>query len=767
MSARGALLECFPLFSGASSSPALDSTPSALRPLSQTIASGVAPTLDNCDREPIHIPGSIQPHGALLAFDRLGQVRYASANVEALLGADIPLGHALRATDLGADVAVHALLQRVIAQAAAAPDDELPPVSQEAQIHGETFDLVVHASHGVTVAEFERRVVDNDQLSHFALMAYAAMDTLKRQRNVDDLLAAAARAVRTLTGFDRVMAYRFRHDDSGDVVAEERRDDLEPFIGRRYPASDIPAQARRLYTLNTLRMIGDIEYAPVPLRAEATNDAPLDLSHSVLRSVSPIHIEYLRNMGVRASMSVSIVVHGKLWGMLACHHMSPHRVPFSLRMTADVIAQLIAAQVQSLTAQEREAAAARASRLSTQLATDIAQGAEVKAALLDHAHALREILHAEALVIALDGKAEVIGEVNADWVDLLLEWLAGQTTSLVHETEGARLPPEPGRESCDLCGVLALRFDGPRQGWLIALRREQVQTIRWGGRPEKEYATGPLGARLTPRGSFDEWRQTVRGTAVPWDAAEREMAAQLLDAVSRAHAARVLEADQLRSQLWAVLGHDLRNPLQSLTMASRVLDLGDTTGRMKAVIRNSADRMQRMLQDVLDVARLQNGMVLTMDPARHDLAAVTRLVLEEMAVAHADLQVDAQVPDTLEAVIDPTRVAQLLGNLLSNARHHGRGRVGLSLRQDDADAVLEVRNPSDPIPAHIAATLFDPFKRSGTVNARNRTGMGLGLFIADQIARGHGGRIAHRQDGEDVVFEVRLPLKPSLEAAGG
>ena len=171
--------------------------------------------------------------------------------------------------------------------------------------------------------------------------------------------------VRQLTGFDRVMAYRFRHDDSGDVVAEACNDAIEPYLGRRYPASDIPAQARRLYLINTLRLIADVGYTPVPVLGRE-GDAPLDMSHGVLRSVSPIHIEYLQNMGVHASMSVSIVVNGRLWGMLACHHMAPRQVPYSIRMAADVLAQVLASSVQTLEA--RGHAAAHRARRRTGLA---------------------------------------------------------------------------------------------------------------------------------------------------------------------------------------------------------------------------------------------------------------------------------------------------------------------------------------------------------------------------------------------------------------
>ncbi len=160
--------------------------------------------------------------------------------------------------------------------------------------------------------------------------------------------------------------------------------------------------------------------------------------------------------------------------------------------------------------------------------------------------------------------------------------------------------------------MLALRFDAPRQGWLIALRREQIQTILWGGKPDKVIAHGPLGPRLTPRGSFAEWSETVRDTAEPRSEVELQIASQLLDGVSRAHAGRVLEIDQLRSQLWAVLGHDLRNPLQSLSMATHAIEHGEGSARLNAVVRNSTHRMKQLLGDVLDISWLHHGFELTM-----------------------------------------------------------------------------------------------------------------------------------------------------------
>jgi light-regulated signal transduction histidine kinase (bacteriophytochrome) len=711
-------------------------------------------SLENCAREPIHIPGSIQPHGALLCLDRLGRLCHASVNLTELLGLPLDFGRVLRPADFGGSEALHAFIYQVVADAA---QEDVPAASQEVEIGGRTFDVVVHASGGLTICEFELRGQGADEAATFAHKAYRLMDALKRHRTIDRLLDAAVEAVRAITGFDRVMAYRFRHDDSGDVVAEARRDDLEAYLGRRYPATDIPAQARRLYVLNTLRLIADIHYTPVPLRAAATQTQPLDLSHSVLRSVSPIHVEYLRNMGVGASMSVSIVVAGKLWGMLACHHLAPLQVPYSVRMAADVMAQVLASSVQSITAQAREAAIARAAWLRTELTTRIAQDVGPLEALAECAPGLQENLGAQALVLTLDGKQRCFGAVDGAWVDALVAWLGTREESLVHVTDGNQLPPPVGEDAPRHCGLLALRFDGARAGWICALRVEQIETVRWGGKPEKEIAPGPLGPRLTPRGSFEEWRETVRGKAEPWSATELEIASQLLDAVSRTHAEKVFELDKLRSQLWAVLGHDLRNPLQSLTVASQVLDRTGGSARMNTIIRNSAGRMERLLRDVLDITRLQNGFSLDMQRQRIDLAALVHQLIEEVQTAHPEIVVSTQLPTTLMIDADPGRMAQLLSNLLSNARHHGDGVIDLVLAGQGADAVLRVGNPSPPIPADLEPTLFDPFKRKSFGNERNPGGMGLGLFIAAQIVSAHGGRIAYSADTGWVWFEVNLP----------
>ncbi|MGJ7545393.1 ATP-binding protein [Variovorax sp. LT1R16] len=726
--------------------------------------------LDNCAREPIHIPGLVQSHGALLAFSAARVAVYVSANATALLGSTAPAaGEILSPHHFEHDPEVHAAIGELLAL----PDDGLP-TSSEVHVNGQVFDLVVHGAAGLVVAEFELRPATADVMADFALKAHRSMERIKRQNSVAGLMDFAVRAVRQLTGFDRVMAYRFRHDDSGDVVAEDRIASLEPFLGRRYPASDIPAQARRLYVVNTLRLIADVHAAPVPMQpAPGVTDA-LDMSHCVLRSVSPIHIEYLQNMGVGASMSISIVVNGQLWGMLACHHMAPLQVPYSVRMACDVLAQILAANVQSLMARDHARRSAEAAELRTTLIEAALHSDDTATALAAMGADLAVAFQAHAVVIAEASKLHIEGEVPHDLAVRLIQWLdaAQAPVGQMLATPSLRqLAPVLADTAGVWCGMLALSFDPGAHGWLVLLRKEQLETIQWGGHPEKTYRIGPLGPRLTPRGSFDVWRETVRDTSVPWDADDMAFGRRLLDELLRARSARVAEVARGRTELMAMLGHDLRDPLQSIAMAARLLgkeaetdgSTGTSTGgRMGRRIQASSTRMARMISQVLDMSRLQTGSGLDIHRTEVDLTGLLDDLLDEMRTAHPGVQVIREAPPTLLAQVDGDRMAQVFSNLIGNARQHGAPgeSIIVQLSHHDGQATLDVRNVSPPIPPETASQLFNAFKRREQHNPRNRDGLGLGLYIAQAVVSAHGGHIGYAHAEPFVVFSVRFPLAP-------
>lgn len=722
------------------------------------------PTLDNCDREPIHIPGAIQSHGALLALDASGILQAASSNAQALLGLQVQVGQPLPQAWLQADTRLAVAVGEGLA--ALAGTGELP-MPLDCTLAGHPFDVVQHLSGGMLVIEFEERRHTSDELAGFALQAHRVMEKLRRPRgSINELLQLATEELHALTGFDRVMAYRFRHDSSGDVVAESRVPSLDEYLGRRYPASDIPAQARKLYVANTLRLIADVSSAPVPL--QQADPAPLDLSASLLRSVSPIHIEYLSNMGVGASMSISIVINDQLWGLLACHHMGPRQVPYSVRMACDVIAQILSANIQSALARKQADRQQQVATLRMGIMESVLHSDDEFGALCHYAKELAEAVNAEGVVVAERSKICREGPVSQESAESLVQWLNATRPPqghAIYQTHSLPLEePQLVQAISPWCGMLALPLNRAHASWLIFLRLEQIETIHWGGRPEKEVRPGPLGPRLTPRGSFELWKETVRATSEHWSTDDLQIAQTLLDELVRAQNARHAELNRARNQLMAILGHDLRDPLHSISMAARVLEKSDgddgRTGKLGQRIQSTSSRMQRLVSQVMDMSRLQSKMGLDLQSTDIDLVPLLVDLLDETRTAHPGIALKVQMPEALWVRGDLDRIAQVIANLLSNARHHGQVGEPIDVRAFTTPHghVIEVRNVAPEIPADVAADLFKPFKVSSLGNARNRSGMGLGLYIAHQIALGHGGSIEYAYEAPQVVFRMRLPL---------
>ncbi|WP_332875740.1 ATP-binding protein [Massilia sp. S19_KUP03_FR1] len=711
------------------------------------------PTLLNCADEPIHIPGTVQAHGAMLVFDADGLLEAWSENVPAMLQLHPALGQTVRQVSLPAPV-----LAMVESCLVAIEGGDAFPLSREVDFGVNLFDCIVHAHGGRVLVEFEQREMGLEALGVFALKAHNALDRLKRQKSLAALLQMATEQVRDITGFDRVMGYRFRQDGSGDVVAEARSMALTPFLGLRYPASDIPAQARRLYVMNSLRLIPDLG-APAVALVGREGAAAVDMSHSVLRSVSPVHIEYLQNMGVAASMSISIVVDGQLWGLIACHHRSPKQVPYSIRMTTDVIAQILAASVQTLEAHARTVLIERAANVRTALMQTLLLGEDTLREVARHAAFICAALDASALIVVQSGRHLVHGGVDAATAQAIVKALPAAGETLRERVRVEDWPLEVREQIKRWPGMLAMCFDPSNDGWVLALRPEQVAAVRWGGRPDKIVAVGPLGARLTPRGSFEEWRETVRGSAEAWSPTHLLIAGQMQDELHRASIARHGETDRARAHLMAMLGHDLRDPLHTIQMAAAVMERS-SSGPAPLVrrIQSSSDRMSRLIGQVLDVSKIESTVGLGIARTRLDLAHVVNDVVDEARHGYPELDFHLSIVGPAIIDGDADRMAQVVANLLGNARAHGQmgEPIRISLRQLADQVVLVVNNVAGPLGDDAIRQLYTPFKEASQAQSRNRGGMGLGLYIVDRIVAGHDGTIVYSHAEGRVNFTVSL-----------
>jgi diguanylate cyclase (GGDEF)-like protein len=504
-----------------------------------------------CDREPIHLSGAIQPHGVLVAFDpRTRLVQVASTNLSDLCGtpATAALGRPVEEV-LGAtvaaqidDLAASDLLEPAVATvtAAAGPDDR------------RRQDLTVHRSDGLVVCELEpSTAVSDDALVGFYQAATRIIGRLHESLEVEALCRTAVRELRALIGYDRVMVYRFDADAHGEIIAEARRPEAEPFLGLHYPAGDVPRQARRLYLRNWLRVIGDVDYTPAPLLAVpgALPEAGLDLSLSALRSVSPLHLHYLRNMGVRATLTISLIVDGRLWGMIACHHDAPHRVSGHLRAACTTFGQAMSLQLRAAEEFGRHDDAARLTRLSAQVVTALAAAETLASGVLAASAPLLGMVGAHGAVLTLGERRTSVGEIPPDdALDLVaraLQQRAGDRRAPVAEDEvvpvieaelGAGIWEQTGVDRSAVttraAGALYLPLGQTPGDAVLWLRGEQTRTVRWAGRAEGDAASGPGGRKtsLTPRSSFAEWQEIVRGRSTPWRPVERDVAQDLAQA---------------------------------------------------------------------------------------------------------------------------------------------------------------------------------------------------------------------------------------------
>jgi light-regulated signal transduction histidine kinase (bacteriophytochrome) len=523
--------------------------------------------LSNCDREPIHIPGSVQPFGFLLALLSDFTVCVASDNAGDFLGMEVSalLGHPI--DEVLSEAAVGAIRTRV--DYLSAPDAVERMFGVELQPGGPPFDLAIHFSGAYLVVEAEPSVLEPGVNS--GEIVRLMLGRIRKTRGLNELAQEAARQLKILTGFDRVMVYRFHPDGSGEVIAEVAGAGLEPFLGLHYPASDIPRQARILYQRNWLRIIADVDARPAVLAATATHSAELlDLSMSVLRSVSPIHIEYLRNMGVGASMSVSILRDGKLWGLFACHHYSPRHISFEKRTASELFGQMFS---WILEGRERESDIeyeTRAHRMQERLMETAAMHAHSKRAIIDFIGDYRKMIACDGIAvwsedeITLDGATPTESEVQ-QLIGFINRTSPGRICASA-EIAKVYAAGESFRDRA--AGFLAIPISRVPRDCLIFFRREVLRSVNWAGDPNKSYQEGPLGARLTPRKSFELWQETVAGQSKPWSSADLRIAESLrvtlLEVILQLSdlAARERRSAQERQELMiAELNHRVRNIL--------------------------------------------------------------------------------------------------------------------------------------------------------------------------------------------------------------
>lgn len=777
--------------------------------------------LTNCDREPIHIPGAIQPQGVLLAIREADYViLQASANAPARL--------------TGGRSVIGAQLSAVLGMPSS---DAIRVVLNRGAIRGSTtiqtlagmFDATVYRSGGLAVIDLEAA----DASAMFTPDAFRDMirETLMHVEAATTLAGLAgeiAAQMRRLTGFDRVWVYRFHEDWHGEIIGESMREGIEPWLGLHYPASDIPAQARALFLENWLRMIPDVAYRRVPLEPEnnPVTGEPLDLGNSVLRAVSPIHIEYLTNMGVTASLVISLIHRGQLWGLISGHHYSgPKRVPLATRTLCELLAQALSLQVGMAEQVEHRERALEIRDIGRALRERLANSPDYRQSLTHGSPNLLDLTNATGAVVCDDETCESVGDVPPlDEVRKLAAWLRERDTDVFQASMLAKHYPPAAAWTSYASGLLAVSLSSKRPDYVMWFRPERKQTIRWAGDPHKATTVDEqTGApRLSPRGSFALWEEEQRGTSEQWDAVVVDAAAELrrtlLDQIlaraeemaalnaeletanhqladntveleaqadererllDRARAARddAERANRAKFEFLAMMSHELRTPLNAIGGYAQMLEMGvrgpvsEPQLRDLQRIQSNQHHLLGLINNILNFAKLDAGQV-AFSIKEFDLALaldeLESLVLPQLR--DKGLSFDVRRPSgALEARADPEKVRQVLLNLMSNAIKFTDkgGSIVVSAERAGDHWSIDVTDTGRGIPDDRLALIFEPFVQLQSNNGpRGGEGIGLGLAISRDLALKMGGDlVAESTVGKGSTFTLTLPVAARGDAS--
>lgn len=736
------------------------------------------PDLSICDREPIHIPGSIEPNGVLLAFGEPElTARQVSASAENHLGvaAESLLGVPL---DKLFDVESAARLRQRATSKDLDGRRHLISGVRFQETPGK-FDASLHRHQGSLIIEVEpANEADSGWGTDVCSSVIDALADLEGQLTLVDLCQRVVVNVRRLTGFDRVMVYRFLEDDSGAVIAEDRRDDLTPFLGLRYPASDIPVQARRLYLLNPLRLKADVNATRSPLVPPLNPETgqTLDMTYCVLRAMSPVHDEYLRNMGVMASMSVSIVKNERLWGLIACHHAKPKTVPLHIRATCEILARGFSAHIAAAEQEDTRRASAKLTEYADDLARRLRAAPQVGPALVAEGAQLAAAIGA-GIAICMGNEVSLTGDTpTRREVDTIRQWLEDNQREYIFQTEKlSEQFTKAGDSAINVTGLLSARIALGARDFVLWFRPPAVQVVQWAGNPAKPVEETEAGRRISPRLSFERWKETVGDRSAPWLNYERRFAlelrhtvAELLLVEQNEQVSRLnLELERSNIELDAfayATSHDLQEPVRTFRSYSQLLArrvsgrLTNEEAELLRLMETTSIRMGNLISALLHFAHVGGK-------ARREHRPVDlreALQVSMMNLYESIRETGAKIShDSLPVIVgDLDQVTMLLQNLIGNAIKYRKAdeapAVHVSAVREGAMWLFGVHDNGQGFEPQQSGSIFEAFRR---LHGKEIPGSGIGLATCRRIVEQHGGKIWAESEGvgRGATFRFTLP----------
>ncbi len=753
----------------------------------KSIENDFTATMLNCESEPIHIPGTIQSHGFLLAVTEVNYtVAFCSENcVDFLNKTHIELlGKSLETIFSKADI------ENIQQQFNKFSTDLLRPFI--INYNEKTFHVTAHKSDEVIVLEFELFAEAKMDLPDLLIQMKRFVYHTERADNLQTLCQDIADETRNITGYDRVMIYRFDKDYNGEVFAESKNEDLKPFLHLHYPHTDIPSQARELYLRNLIRMKVDVGYTPVPIYTidgVLKNNNNLDLSMAILRSVSSMHLEYLKNMKVGATFVISLLHHNKLWGLISCHHYSAKHIPYYTRLATHLQGIFLSSQIDvRQTADEFELAKETGKKI-----------VELQNLIINNPHTLtqkstlvklKELINADGVMLHYNGESYTEGNLPGEQaMEDLVIWLTSEKGTHSFNSNQLHLHYDGAIQIANtIAGVVYLPLSDNNKNCIVWTRREVEKNINWAGDPAKAVQKNEENLMLSPRKSFEIWKQSVKFTSEEWKTPELKEAEAISAAIQRQLHLADLQAeekryltlneklqkanDELANMNW-ISTHDLKEPLRKIQVYSSIIlerdgeSIPDSVKENVLRMQKSAGKMQVLINDLLTYSKVVNDEK-KLDPV--DLNEIVEGILMDFKENIEEKNIIIELHNLPTVYGIQFQLRQLFLNLISNSIKFIRPGVTPKITITGENVINEkinyasknffkisVKDNGIGFNAAYKEKVFKIFQRLHSQT--EFIGTGIGLSICKKIAELHGGYIeAQGIEGAGATFSVYLPV---------
>jgi len=739
---------------------------------------------ERCEDEPIHIPESIQSYGFLIAFNYKDlKISIVSDNCESVFTEPLIGKHFLEI--LSSDTNERAFLEETFDRVTKTKIRLPIKLHLKASMleEGTAIDYlaVVYDSGQNYVVELEPATEFRDTYSAEQFIKLYAMSIAPRFKEMTSLREMAQEMVSTiryLTNMDRVVLYKFNDDYSGKVIAEAKADDMDSYQDLYFPASDIPAQARALYKTNWVRLTPDTELPPARLvpSTEASGREPLDLTRSLLRTFSPIHLQYIRNQGLRASFSISLVTDGELYGLISCHHREPSYIPQDVRLQCENLSQLFSWH---LLAKEEEIA--KHKKYATDEAVDamldrIGPANPISRVVKSGEKAFLEALNSSGFVYYSQYETITLGSTLP--IELIKEIFSkASSQGGFPYTNDALYDDYPEARQYGIAGIMIIPLFEKKQYFTAWFRKETHRVQKWIGAEDEKSEDAPKAQRLKPRASFTIHTRTIKGRSTSFDKADVDTANRLnrmflvyaLDVQERMHISiqELEKQDNYRNEFLATLAHELRNPLGPIMSGASILETVDddkTRKRVTAIINRQAEYMSKLINDLMDVSRITRGKV----KLEFEKLSIQDVLSDSLEIV--DQQVKAKkhniTVNYLEKDVtvygDKARLSQIFSNIIHNAAKYTseQGRITVDIREEGVMVVVAVKDNGMGIPEDRLKDVFNMFTQIEAHSTHTKGGLGIGLTLVSKLVMLHHGDVSVMSEGlgRGSTFEVRLPI---------